>query len=164
LSNLIVLAFDNMSDAEMMREDLIKMQREHLISLEDAAVVLRNQEGKVKVNPIADLTGAGAIGGAFWGMLIGMIFLMPIFGLVVGAAAGALTGKFADVGVDHKFIQEVGNTIKPGTSALFLLVREATIDKVVDGLKKYKNVKVLKTSLSNEQEERLKEAFAGQSA
>ncbi|NPV63718.1 MAG: DUF1269 domain-containing protein [Methanotrichaceae archaeon] len=162
MSDLVVLAFDNVTDAGMMRDDLLKMQKEHLIGLDDAAVVVRNQEGKVKVDQIASLTGAGALGGAFWGLLIGLIFFVPIFGLVVGAAAGALAGKYADVGVDDKFIKEVGNTIQPGSSALFLLVRESTPDKVMENMKKYKNVKVLKTSLSKEQEEKLREAFAGE--
>ncbi len=82
-----------------------------------------------------------------------------MFGLVVGAAAGAIAGKYGGA-VDHQFIKDVGDTIKPGNSALFLLTKEATTDRVMDGLKKYKNVKVLKTSLSKEQEEQLKQAFA----
>ena len=138
----------------------MKMQKEHLIGLEDAAVAVRHKDGKTKIKQAQNLAGAGALGGAFWGLLIGLIFLVPLFGLVVGAAAGALVGKYQDIGVDDKFIKEVGNTIQPGTSALFLLVREATPDKVMDGLKKYKNVKVLKTSLSTEQEEKLRHAFA----
>jgi uncharacterized membrane protein len=162
MSNLVVLAFDNETDAGHMRDDLLKLQKEHLIGLEDAAVVVRNKDGKVKVNQEADMMGTGALGGAFWGFLIGLIFFVPIFGLVLGAAAGAIAGKYADVGMDHQFIKEVGSTIQPGNSALFMLIREATPDKVMDELKKYKNVKVLKTSLSKEQEEHLKEAFAGQ--
>jgi uncharacterized membrane protein len=160
LSNLVVLAFDNETDAERMRDDLLQLQKERLIGLEDAAVAVRDKEGKVKVKQITSMAGAGALGGAFWGFLIGLIFFVPVFGLVVGAAAGALAGKYADVGVDDKFIKEVGNTLQPGNSALFLLVKEVVPDKVEDTLKKYKNVKVIKTSLSNEQEEKLRHAFA----
>ncbi|MDD4448106.1 MAG: DUF1269 domain-containing protein [Methanothrix sp.] len=161
MSDLVVLAFDTETSAGLMRDDLLKLQKEHLIGLEDAAVVIRNKDGKVKVNQEVDMVGAGALGGAFWGLLIGLIFLVPIFGLVLGAAAGAIAGKYTNVGMDEQFIKEVGNTIQPGNSALFLLVRESTPDKVMDELRKYKNVKVLKTSLSKEQEENLKEAFAG---
>jgi uncharacterized membrane protein len=90
-----------------------------------------------------------------------LIFLVPGFGLLAGAAIGALMGHFTDVGIDDKFIKEVGNTIQPGNSALFLLVRESTPDKVMDELHgKYKNVKVIKTSLSKEQEEKLRKSFA----
>jgi uncharacterized membrane protein len=160
MSNLVVLAFDTETGAEEMRDDLLRMQKEHIIGLEDAAVAVRAKDGKTKIKQVQSLAGAGALGGAFWGLLIGIIFLVPVFGLVIGAAAGALAGKYQDLGVDDKFIKEVGSTIQPGTSALFLLVREATPDKVMDGLKKYKNVKVIKTSLSSEQEEKLRHAFA----
>jgi uncharacterized membrane protein len=160
MSNLVVLAFDTETGAEQMRDDLMRLQKEHLIGLDDAAVAVRNKDGKVKIKQVTSLAGTEALGGAFWGLLIGLIFFVPVFGLVVGAAAGALAGKYADVGVDDKFIKEVGNTIQPGNSALFLLVRDATPDKVMDELKKYKNVKVLKTSLSKEQEDQLRQAFA----
>ncbi len=160
MSSLVVLAFDNETGAEQMRDDLLQMQKEHLIGLEDAAVAVRDKEGKVKIKQVESLAGMWALGGAFWGLLLGLIFFVPVFGLLVGAAAGALAGKYQDIGVDDKFIKEVGETLQPGTSALFLLVREAVPDKVEEGLKKYKNVKVLKTSLSKEQEEKLRQAFA----
>jgi uncharacterized membrane protein len=107
MSNLIVLAFDDETGAEQMRDDLMHLQKEHLIGLDDAAVAVRNKDGKVKVKQVTSLAGAGALGGAFWGLLIGLIFFVPVFGLVIGAAAGALAGKYADVGVDDKFIKEV---------------------------------------------------------
>jgi uncharacterized membrane protein len=162
MSNLVVLAFDTENGAEQMSDDLMRLQKEHLIGLDDAAVAVRNKEGKVKVKHVTSLAGAGALGGAFWGLLIGLIFFVPVFGMVIGAAAGALAGKFADVGVDDKFIKEVGNSIQPGNSALFLLVHDATPDKVMDELKKYKNIKVLKTSLSKDQEDHFRTAFAVQ--
>ncbi len=160
MSNLVVLAFDTESGAEQMRDDLIQLQKEHVIGLDDAAVAVRGQDGKVKIKQVTSLAGAGALGGAFWGLLIGLIFFVPVFGLIVGAAAGALAGKYQDIGVDDKFIKEVGNTLQPGNSALFLLVREAVPDKIEDAMKKYKNVKIIKTSLSKEQEEKLRHAFA----
>lgn len=163
MANLVVLAFDNEAGADMMKGDLLRMQKEHIIELDDAAVAIRNQEGKVKIEQLTSLTGMGALSGAFWGFLIGLIFLVPGFGLLAGAAIGALMGHFTDVGIDDKFIKEVGNTIQPGNSALFLLVRESTPDKVMDELKgKYKNVKVIKTSLSKEQEDKLRAAFAAE--
>lgn len=161
MANLVVLAFDNETGAEQMREDLIRMQKEHIIELDDAAVAVRNKDGKVKIEQVTNLTGAGALSGAFWGFLIGLIFLVPGFGLLAGAAMGALMGHFTDIGIDDKFIKEVGNTIQPGNSALFLLVKSATPDKVMEELQgKYKNVKVIKTSLSKEQEDKLRAAFA----
>ena len=159
MSDLIVLAFDNEDGALQMRDKLVDLQKQHLITLEDAAVVIRRQDGKVKVKQAVSLVGAGALGGAFWGMLIGIIFWMPWLGLAMGALGGALGGKFSDVGVDDNFIKEVGNTIEPGHSALFLLVVKATGDKVLDELEGTKAT-VLKTSLSNEAEAKLRDHFA----
>jgi uncharacterized membrane protein len=85
---------------------------------------------------------------------------MPWLGLAVGAISGAIGGKFADIGVDDDFIKSVGQQISPGTSALFLMVAEATPDRVLEELRGYPNVTVMWTSLSKESEERLREAFA----
>jgi len=160
MSDLVVLALDTETGAEEMRDELIRLQKEHLITLSDAAVVVRQQDGHVKVKQAVSLVGAGAMGGAFWGLLIGIIFWMPWLGLIIGAASGALAGKLSDVGVDDEFIKQVGSTIQPGNSALFLLVEKATPDKVMIELNKFKNVQILKTSLSQVQEDKLKAAFA----
>jgi uncharacterized membrane protein len=159
MSNLFVFAFDNETDAFRMRDALVGMQKQHIIELEDAAVVVRRQDGKAKVSQATSLVGAGALGGAFWGMLIGLLFFAPWLGMVAGAIGGALGGAFTDVGVDDKFIKEVSNTIQPGQSALFLLVRSATADKVLEGLQGF-NPTVLQTSLSAEDEAKLREHFA----
>ena len=158
MSDLIVLAFEDETSAAQMRDELVGLQKQHLISLADAAVVVRKPDGKVKVKQAVSLVGSGALGGAFWGMLIGLLFWMPWMGLAIGAAAGALGGALSDYGVDDKFIKEVGNTIEPGNSALFLLVQDWTKDKVMDRVAKYE-AKVLQTSLSTEDEAKLKEAF-----
>src|SRR5512136_1369375 len=160
MSNLVVLAFDTETGAEQAGDELLRMEKNDNIEQDKGAVVVKNKDGKVKTKQITSLAGAGALGGAFWGLLFGLIFFVPVFGLVLGAAVGAIAGKYSDVGVDDKFIKEVGNSIQPGNSALFLLVREAVPDKIMEGLKQYKNVKVIKTSLSKEQEEKLRQAFA----
>ena len=161
MSDLVVFAFKTEDGAEQMRDALSKMEKEHLVSLEDAAVVVRHQDGKVKVKQAVSLVGTGALGGAFWGMLIGLLFMMPWLGLAFGALGGALGGKFTDIGVDDKFIKEVGNTIEPGHSALFLLVREATADKIIPELQKF-DATVLQTSLSDDDEAKLREAFGAE--
>ena len=159
MSDLVVLAFDSENGAIQLRDKLAALQKQQIIQLEDAAVVIRRQDGKVKVKQAVSLVGAGALGGAFWGMLIGLIFWMPWLGLAMGALGGAIGGKFTDIGVDDKFIKEVGNTIEPGHSALFLLVSKAVEDKLADELKGTEAT-VLQTSLSNEQEAKLRELFA----
>ena len=159
MSDLFVFAFDNETGAAEMRDALAALQKEHLITLEDAAVVVRKPDGKVKVKQAVSLVGAGAWGGAFWGMLIGLLFWAPWLGLAVGAVTGAVSGALTDIGVDDKFIKKVGSTIEPGHSALFLLVRDATPDKVLDRLEGF-NPEIIQTSLSKEDEAKLREAFS----
>lgn len=161
MSDLIVLTFKTETGAEEMRDDLMRLQKEHLITLDDAAVVVRKQDGKAKVKQMTDLVGAGALGGAFWGMLIGLLFLAPWLGLAIGAVTGAVAGGLTDIGVDDKFIKEVGEQIEPGDSALFLLVRDSTPDKVMDELRKF-DAKVYQTSLSKEDEEKLRASFGAE--
>ena len=158
MANLIVFTFNNETEAERMRDTLVSMQKMELISLEDAAVVIRREDGKVRVKQAQSLVGAGALGGSFWGLLIGLLFWAPWLGLAIGAASGAIAGGMTDIGVDDKFIKEVGENIEPGHSALFLLVTDATPDKVMDGLCDF-NPKVYQTSLSKEDEAKLREAF-----
>ena len=161
MTELVVFAFEDEKSAFEMRDALARLQKQHLIALEDAAVVVRKPDGKVKVKQAVSLVGQGALGGAFWGMLIGLLFWAPWLGLAIGAAAGALGGALGDYGVDDSFIKEVGNTIEPGHSALFLLVRDVTPDKVLDEVKQF-NPRVLRTSLSAEDEAKLKAAFGAE--
>jgi uncharacterized membrane protein len=158
MSDLVVFAFKDETGAQAMGDKIKSLQKQELIKLEDAAIVVRKPDGKAKVKQAQSLVGAGALGGAFWGMLIGLLFWMPWLGLAVGAVSGALAGKFSDVGIDDNFIKEVGNTIEPGNSALFLLIYQWTEDKVMDELKDF-DATVLRTSLSKEDEEKLRDAF-----
>jgi uncharacterized membrane protein len=159
MSDLVVLAFDSQDGAQRTLGEIDRLQKLQLITLDDAAVVERNADGKPKVRQAHNLVGAGAFGGAFWGMLIGLLFFMPWLGLAVGAVSGALAGKFTDIGIDDQFIKEVGDRIKPGTSALFLMVRDARGDRLQDELHKIQGATVLRTSLSKESEDRLREAL-----
>ena len=157
MSNLIVTVFNDESTAFEMRAALAKMQKEYLIDMDDAVVVTKSQEGKVKLHQALNLTTAGAVGGSFWGMLIGLIFLNPLLGLAVGAGAGALSGALSDIGVDDKMMKELADSLKPGSSALFVLVRKATTDKVLEGLKPFAGKgKVFRTSLSKDNEDALR--------
>jgi uncharacterized membrane protein len=158
MATMVVFAFKDETSAEQMRDKLIGLQKLHLISLADAAVVVRKPDGKVKVKQAVSLVGAGALGGAFWGLLIGMLFWVPWLGMAIGAASGALGGALSDHGLDDEFIKEVGAKIEPGHSALFLLVESWTEDKVMDEISGF-DAEVLQTSLSKEDEAKLRAAF-----
>ena len=158
MSELIVFAFSNDKGASEMDEVIQRLKKEQLITLDDAAVVVRSLDGKVKVKQAVNLVGAGTVGGAFWGMLIGLLFWMPWLGLAIGAITGAISGKLSDYGINDDFINEVAQTIEPGGSALFLLISKWTEDKVLERLNKF-NPKVVRTSLSKEEEQKLRAAF-----
>ncbi len=158
MSDLIVITFDDETGAKKLRDALIEMKKEDLIELDDAAIVIRKQDGQVKVKQVSNLAGIGALGGAFWGLLIGFLFMMPWLGVAIGALAGAAGGHFIDIGVDDKFIKEVGETIDPGHSALFLLLRDTAPERLTAVLKQ-SNGKILQTSLSKEEDTKLRAAF-----
>ncbi len=162
MSTLIAVAYPSNDIAKQALETLGRLQKERLIELEDA-VIARNDDGKIKVDQALNLTAAGAVSGAFWGGLIGLIFLMPIAGMAIGAASGALSGKLSDYGVDDKFVKEVTTEVTPGTAALFLLIRNSTPDKVLAEMKQFGGT-VLRTNLSDEAEKRLQAALSGESA
>jgi uncharacterized membrane protein len=160
MSTLVAVVFDDEYTAFAMRAELAKMQKEYLIELEDAVVVVRDDKGKTRLDQAVNLTAAGALGGGFWGLLIGLIFLNPLLGVVVGAGAGALSGKLTDIGIDDKLIKELSQAMKPGTSALFVLVRRATIDKVLAGLKPFMGKgKLFQSSLNKDDEAALRKAL-----
>lgn len=170
MSDLIVLDFDGVGAADEVLTKLRGMKKEHLIDLEDACVVIRDTEGKVQVKQAVNLTALGASSGASTGMLVGalagLLVLNPLAGMAIGGLAGAgmgaLTGSLADYGIDNDFVKNLGETIPNGSSALFLLVKRSTPDKVLPEIEPYKP-RVLKTSLSDEQEEKLRAALAGAS-
>jgi uncharacterized membrane protein len=159
MSELVVIAFDDQHKAEEVRLALLKMQEDYLIDLEDAVVAVKRPDGKIKLHQIYNLTAAGAVSGGFWGTLIGLVFLNPLMGAAVGVAAGAVSGALSDVGIDDKFMKDLSQTLEPGHSALFILVRKATPDKVLEKLTGYGGT-VLQTSLTHEKEEKLQAALS----
>ena len=159
MSDLIVVGFKDEFKADEVMSELRRLQSEYLVDLEDAAVVVRNQEGKVKIKQAQELVAAGAVSGSYWGVLLSVLFFNPIFALV-GVAAGALSGALTDIGIDDNFMRDLGSTIEPGTSAIFVLIRKSTPDRVLANLSKFEG-KVLRTSLSKEDEAKLQAALSG---
>lgn len=160
MSTLVAVVFDDESTAFEMRAALAKMQKQYLLEMDDAVVVTRDPNGKTRLHQAVSLTTAGAVAGGFWGMLIGLLFLNPLLGAAIGAGAGALSGKFKDLGLDDKMMKDIGQSLKPGTSALFVLLRKVTADKVLDGLKQFAGKgKVFQTSLDKDDEKTLREAL-----
>lgn len=159
MATLTVWKFDDPTAATRAVETVRDLQRQELIQLIDAATVSWEEgKRKPKTRHLADLTGEGAVGGAFWGFLFGLIFLVPLFGMAVGAAAGAIGGSMANVGIDKNFIESVRDRITPGTSALFLMTSDAVLDRVRDAFDG-SHAELVQTNLSAEQEQELRHAF-----
>ena len=157
MSDLVVIAFDDEATGFELRSELVKMQTEYLIQLEDAVVVTRPSAEDIQLHQAVNLTAAGAVGGGFWGTLVGLLFLNPLLGAAVGAASGAIAGKLSDVGINDDFMRSLGQSIPPGGSAVFILVRKMTADKVLARLESFRlRGRVLQTSLPDAQEERLR--------
>lgn len=165
MSELIVIAFDDEATGFELRAELVKMQSEYLIEMEDAVVVTRPAEDDIKLHQAINLTAAGALGGGFWGTFIGLIFLNPLIGAAVGAASGALAGRLSDVGINDDFMRDTARALPPGGSAVFVLLRKMTADKVLDRLQSFHHRgRVLQTSLSQQDEDRLRDALSGNAA
>lgn len=158
MKNLVVIAFDDAATAEQVRESLVKAKKDGLVTIDDAAVVVKDAEGKVHVrNQVSRGTWISTgVGGAL-GLLIGGIFF-PIGGLILGLAGGALVGRAMDLGVDGKFVKEVGDQIQPGTSALFILAHDANTAAILALLREYEGT-VLQTTLDAEAEESIRKAL-----
>jgi uncharacterized membrane protein len=162
MSDLIAVSFADEATAFELRAALVKLQKEYLIEMEDAVVVTKSADGKVKLHQAVNLTAVGALGGTFWGTLVGLIFLNPLLGAAVGASSGAISGALSDVGIEDKFMKEVGASLDAGGAAVFVLVRKVTGDKVLASLEEFRaKGKVLQTSLSDEQEASLKALIEG---
>lgn len=158
MSTLVAIAYPDAATADQVRQELIQATKEHLVRLDDAVVVDHRPDGKIKLNQAMSTTGSGAAGGALWGGLIGLIFLAPLFGMAVGAATGAVAGKATDVGVNDNFVKELGAKLPPGGAALIALGSTDARDKVIERLKPYGG-EIIQTSLSSEEEERLRAAL-----
>ncbi|MFZ0409013.1 MAG: DUF1269 domain-containing protein [Cyanobium sp.] len=158
MSSLVVVGFPTVTEAEEVRRQLVDIQKEQLISLDDAVVVENDVDGKVHLRQALNLTTAGAIGGGFWGSLVGLLFLNPLLGAAVGAGIGAASGSLSDLGINDGFLREVGETLPPGTAALCVLARDSTPDRLIERLRVHApHAKLLRTNLSHTDEERLRQ-------
>lgn len=158
MSDLLIMSFPDEALAFEARAELVRLQTEYLLEMEDAVVITRNGEGHVKLHQAVNLTLAGAAGGTFWGALIGLLFLNPLIGAAAGAGAGAISGALTDIGIDDAFLKDVGSALEDGQSAVAVLVRKMTGDKVLARMAPIlAKGRVIQTSLSEEMEAKLRE-------
>ena len=157
MSDLVAIAYPDLATAREVASNVGQAQKAHLIDLDDLVLVERRDDGKIKLHQ-PSLAGVGAAGGAPWGGLIGLIFLMPLFGMAIGAASGAAAGAMSDSGVDDKFMKDLGTKLEPGGAALIVLVRQANMEKILAEVKV--PGEVIQSSLSDDSEQALRDALA----
>lgn len=159
MATLTALKFPSAGGAQAVLTTVEDLQRQQLITINDAAIVTwPADKKKPRTQHLNSLAGAGALSGSFWGLLFGLLFFVPLLGMAVGAAIGGLTGSLAHFGIDDDFINRVREQVTPGTSALFLMTAGAVEDRVVDALRGT-DMELVATNLSSEQEQQLRDAF-----
>jgi uncharacterized membrane protein len=174
VSNLVAVAYDDTATAERVRDELLKLADEPAgrqspgqtlplatpsLELEDAVIVTRDVDGRVRLDQARSAVAGGAARGALMGGIIGLIFFAPLLGAALGAAAGGARGAASDLGVDQNFMKELGEALPAGGAALIVLVRSGDPDKVLSRIARYGG-HVVMSSLSADMEDRLTEALA----
>ena len=160
MADLIAIIFESEEKAEEVRKMVLDMSKDYLIDIGDAAIAVKTDKG-VKLNQLMNTTAAGAAGGSFWGLLIGVLFMNPLIGVAAGAGAGAIAGRLTDIGVNDKFMKGLAEDVAVGEAVLFVLVKKVTGDKALERLQGVGG-RILQTSLDHTREERLREALQGQ--
>ena len=163
MADLIAIGYDDETTAAAAAAGVDQLTRDLIIEPDAVAVIVRDKDGKYKVTTSHHPVGAGASYGMFWGLLFGVLFFVPVFGMAVGAGLGALLGKVEKTGIDREFQEQVRDMVRPGTSALFVVVEKVTPDKAVEAMSRFGGT-VLKSSLSKDAEHELQDALHGSRA
>lgn len=157
MSQLVAVIFDDESEARKARQTLKEIQQVGQLTLNDAATLARDPDGKLHVHNEIDRDvkwGAGI--GSIFGVMFS--FLFPVVGLVIGAAGGALVGKLLDRGLDRSFVNDVGEHLKAGASALMIAVDDSDADALVAAFEPYRGT-LYQTSLDPEIEQEIGNAL-----
>ena len=158
MSDLVAIVYPSEAKAEEVRQKILKLQSEYLITINDAVIAVKEGE-TVKLNQLVNTTMTGAATGSLWGLLFGLVFLNPLIGVALGAGAGALGGALTDFGIRDQFMKELASSVKSGDAVLFLLIKSMTADKVLSQIKDAGGT-VLKTSLDETKEQHLRDTLA----
>lgn len=156
MSDLIAIAYPDVETARKVAGRIGEAAKGKLLDVDDLVIIERRADGKIKLHQ-PSMAGVGALGGAAWGGLIGLLFLVPVFGMAVGAATGAVAGAFSDAGVDDNFMKELGNELQPGTAALVGLVRNVNKDKLLEDVQVPGTL--IHSSLTEDADARLRKAL-----
>lgn len=165
MSELVVIGYPDAATAEKARDEIFGLDPEEsapFSQLSEAVVATRNEKGTIKLSHLVHLwplkTGAGSL----WGLLVGAIFLHPIFGILAGAAAGFVLGGLGDCGVDREFVEALNDVLQPGKAALLLRHEISSPpeinERIIEKLASFGGC-VLRTNLNTAMEHKLRQAL-----
>lgn len=159
--SLVVFGFDDQLAAQEMLTTLARLTTDGTLILQDAVFVTKNEKGRVQVVQTTDPSpGQAAWSGAFWGLLFGILLLVPIVGMAIGAGTAALLAKLIDTGIDDKFVKELRGSIEPGKVYLAVLVSHVNKDKALEEMRRYAGLaQLVTTNISPEAETALEDAL-----
>jgi uncharacterized membrane protein len=163
MADLIAIGYPDETTADEAAAEAYRLAKDLIIQPDAIAVIIRKRDGSYQVHTNHGGGGAGAIWGSFWGFLFGLLFFIPVLGMAVGAGMGALMGHLTKSTIDNQFKEQVRDMLRPGTSALFLMLEKVTPDKAIEAMRQYGGT-VLKTSLSKEDEQALQHELHGAQA
>ena len=133
---LIVAAFNDEHEADQALKELKRAKKEKLIGIQAAAVLRRDQKNKMHIKEVGELTGGkGAVGGAILGVALGII--TGGAGLLlgaVGALVGGIVGKAHDTGFDNQRLKTIGESLKPGSSAIVAVIEHRWVEDLENEL------------------------------
>lgn len=158
MAELIVIGYPDSRHAEDARATLYQLAKEYLVDIKDAVVAEADDKGEIRLHQMVSMWSVGASGGAFWGLLAGILFFNPLLGIAAGAGAGALAGALTDYGINDGFMKDVAGVLQPGQAALFVLADRAASDKVIDNLSSHGG-RIIRTNLDTSKEQELRAAF-----
>ncbi len=158
MAELIVVAYDTPAEADAARKELFGMAKEYLVEVADAVIATADEDRNIKLDQMVNMWTVGATGGAFWGLLAGLIFFNPLLGMAVGAGAGALSAGLSDYGINDDFMKEIAGALQPGQAALFMMMRTEASDRVIERLGT-KGGRILRTNLDTDAENHLRNHF-----
>ena len=160
MSYLTVVVFDDEEQATEVRMSLRSIEKQGLLSLDDSAVIVKDEDGQVHVkNEVDRGIKVGMAGGGLLGLFIGFMFGGPIGAMLVGAIGGGAVGSLADLGIQKSFVKDVTESMKPSSSAIFFIIRDANPNAAIAALKPYKG-EVYHTALPTEAEETLRRVLS----
>jgi uncharacterized membrane protein len=158
MSELIALGFDSEAAAAAFGRRLAELQETSVLQLEDAAEVQVSSAGRSSIRHATDLVGPGALGGVFWGAFFALVFFVPAIGPIIAAGMALIHEKLGDLGLERRFISELGETIRPGQAGWVLLMRVADEGQFLAAAEGT-HARLVRTNLPPREQAQLREAF-----